>query len=541
MMDDDLNKLLSIVDEESEHEASRAARVQRHEEAAPGGEIARLSDHDFAEIIKRLELSEDVLLFRKGITQAISGHSSFAKNFRRVFTEKEIPDSINQLVQNYKYTYIRFIENIEKLYDDSYPELSLDTVHRKAEKDYELYFTGFEEENRLHFLVLLEMFEGLRDFNSRVRKEWNDLLKSIGVVNLSVEGKAFYKHLNETVEAGIRLCGSTDAFLKRIARILSLSELDYHAAGKELFQKTLYRDGFSYRYEHLFGDQPQVLETAGEDAAPDGDAARAPADRAGAERIVAEDASVPAEADTRVAAADVKFTVRGKTGWNTREPYLIKIDREKLERDYDDLGISFYFSTGDEGGPLEGVIKRAMIRYLNDPSKTIEEEYEEFVYKNIISLVELMRESFRFQGDMQNLFIYHLGPMNMYRQMHNRCQIAGVGFCYKYLPGNKVVRYLPMEFFKEKILNWHEENINTLELEFDKVQFFDEIRRSVAKKYAEELEKYNARIEEIVRKHGLESHPRFNRQEFFKSKWNTWFGVENIVVYNRFLERTLFK
>jgi len=176
MMDDDLNKLLSIVDEESEREASRAARVQRHEESATGGEIARLSDHDFAEIIKRLELSEDILLFRKGVIQAISGHSSFAKNFRRVFTEKEIPDSINQLVQTYKYTYIRFIENIEKLYDDSYQELSLDTIRRKAEKDYELYFTGFEEENRLNFLVLFEMFEGLRDFNSKVRKEWNDLL-----------------------------------------------------------------------------------------------------------------------------------------------------------------------------------------------------------------------------------------------------------------------------------------------------------------------------------------------------------------------------
>lgn len=544
MIDDDLNNLLSIVDEETERSAARPARGQRHEEAAPGGEIARLSDHDFAQIIKRLEINEDILLFRKGITKAISGHSGCAKNFRRIFTEKEIPESINQLVQTYKYTYIRFIENIEKLYDDCYPELSLDTIQRKAEKDYELYFAGFEEENRLHFLILFEAFENLRDFNSKVRKEWNDLLKSIGVVNLNVEGKAFYKNLNEAVDAGIRLCGATDSFLKRIARILSLSELDYHNTGKDLFQKTVYRDGFSYRYEHIFGDQPELIDTGGENAAPDAEAALpgeesrlAPAEAAGGDSAK----GVPPEAELQIATADLKFTVRGKTSWNRREPYIIKIDPERLEKDYDDLEISFYFSTGDEGGPLEGAVKRAMIRYLNDPSKTIEDEYEEFAYKTIISLVELMRENFSFQGDMQNLFIYHLGPMNMYRQIHNQCHMRGVGFCYKYLPGNKVVRYLPAEFFKEKVMNWHEENINTLDLEFDKVQFFDEIRRSVAKKYAEELEKYNARIEEIVRKHGLESHPRFNKQEFFKSKWNTWFGVENIVVYNRFLERTLFK
>ena len=120
-------------------------------------------------------------------------------------------------------------------------------------------------------------------------------------------------------------------------------------------------------------------------------------------------------------------------------------------------------------------------------------------------------------------------------------QVERIGLCFKYLPGNKVVRYIPAEYVKERILDWYEANINTLDIDFDKVQYFDEIRRTVLMKYNTELANNGRQLDEMISKLKLTENPQFNRQEFFKSKWNQWFGATRIPVYNRFIEKSIFK
>jgi hypothetical protein len=115
------------------------------------------------------------------------------------------------------------------------------------------------------------------------------------------------------------------------------------------------------------------------------------------------------------------------------------------------------------------------------------------------------------------------------------------GYCFKYLSGNRVSRYLPQEFVKENVLTWFENNINVFDLPFDSISRFEDMRKVVSRRYFTEVDNNNNRLNEMIKKLHLDANPKFDRDDFFRSKLPEWFGAVNIQVYNRFVERTLFK
>jgi hypothetical protein len=564
MIDDDLDRLLSDVGSGTDYSGSREDTLRIKQRMARKSDVniegsgeGLHTEEGFVERMKSLEVDNDVLDYAKGVAQAVSTHTTRTAHFRKLLSEYDVPESVRQITQKYKYTFIRFIENIERMYGEYATPLSIDSLLKKARKDYSLFFDGFEDENKTDFLVLKELFLRLREFNSRTRKEWGELSRSIGVINLSADGKGLYSELNAQVEAALAFGVVTDKFLHRIADFLSIPPEDHDVIERDIANKTIYHPSMSYKYDALFnlsaylsGDSGGVLKSPPlHDADPDYRPASAgissdgkvfPEETYRAPRLeVPSHTSSRGEMDQEVVD---RFTVRGTNTWNTREPYILKVYREKLEKDYEDLSSSFYYSSEPENTTTqEGAVKRAMIRFLSDTSKNIEAEYEEFIFKTIITQVQELCDFFGFMDESRNLFIYHLGPATLHRTLISLFQVERIGLCFKYLPGNKVVRYIPAEYVKERILDWHEANINTLDIDFDKVQYFDEIRRTVLMKYNTELANNGRQLDEMISKLKLAENPQFNRQEFFKSKWNQWFGTARIPVYNRFIEKSIFK
>ncbi len=564
MIDDDLDRLLSDVESGADFSGSREESLRFKQRMARKSDInietsgeGSHTEEGFIDRIKKLPVDNDILDYSKGVTQAVSTHTSRATHFRKILSEYDGPDSVHQLIQKYKYTFIRFLENIEKIYDEHAVPLSDNSLIKNARKDFTLFFEGFEDENKLDFLVLIELFLRLREFNSRVRKEWNELSKSIGVINLATEGKELYSELNAQAEAALAFCIVTDKFLNRIADFLSIPAEHHDVSERDIFNKTIYRQSMSYKYDALFN--PGAYLPGSSDLEAEGDSSiltdttrqkeRAPLTPqktesredmlSHARSVTSVNTSVQKANDDEISGL---FTVRGTNTWNTREPYLLKISRDTLSKDYDDLASSFYYSSEPENNTVqESAIKRTMIRFLSDTSKNIEAEYGEFIFKTIITQTQELCDFFDFRDESRNLFIYHLGPVTLYRALVSLFQHDRIGLCFKYLPGNRVVRYIPSEYLKEKILNWHEANINTLEIDFDKIQYFDEIRRTVLMKYNTELANNGRQLEEMILKLKLDQNPQFNKQEFFKSKWNQWFGTARIAVYNRFIEKSIFK
>ncbi len=233
------------------------------------------------------------------------------------------------------------------------------------------------------------------------------------------------------------------------------------------------------------------------------------------------------------------YTIRGTKSWNRREPYLISIDPKTLSNDLENLKKSFYYI--DEPTDHETVrirVKQEIVTFMRRPDDHITERYAGFICAMIAAVVDGLVKSFEIGTDITQLFIYHAGPLTIYRIIRDRFARHKLGQCYKYLPGNKAARYYPEEYIKHIVLRWFEENINTLELPFDSIHDYEAIRGIVMKRYQNDLRTFNTRFDQIVERIGHEK--KFSRNALLAMKGGQWFGYENIETYRRFLGTTIF-
>ena len=536
MIDKDLDSILSNIDKESENEKVRSHALGR---VVP--EQRQVDQRPLRERIASLRLTAGVLSFKNGLLEKLGSHLEYCKDFRAMNVDSENDQSIEEILRQYKYTFIRSIENIEKLCDDYFSSLNPHNLEKRARKEYNSFFEGYEEKNKVHFLILREMFVELREFNSLVRKEWRDLAKSIGVINLSSGGKQLFQSLNAIIEKALILCNETIEFIFFLSQIIGISEDRQDLLKAEIYKLSQYHEEIDYDYHAIFeigkSDQhePELINTV--ESIPSKNASH----DALSEKLQTADISRRDEVSNDEEMQSPDFTVRGTRPWNTREPYVIRINAERLLKEQKDLEESFYFIQRPiEEKALEGEVKRYMLIFLRDRSMNILDAYGEFILKTVFMK---MQEIVAFFGaeDILTLFAYHMGPYTAYQMLADAFASEGIGFCYKYAAGNKVARHLPSEFIKEKVLEWFEHNVNVFDLPFDGIQEYENIRKMVSKKYFAAVDESYKKLEELLTKTGADRDPKFDKQALFKSRWKEWFGPSNIIVYNRFLEKTIFK
>ncbi len=258
MIDKDLENLLSDVNDVDDFTIQRKeSLLQKQRHGGKGDRSTEKEDGDinhdgiFLENIKKLDLQDDVLKFKYGVAQAINEHHTKTQSFQRTINDVVSPPSLVDRLKQYKYAFSRCLENIDKYYDDYLAIFNMDSLHKSVNKDYNLFFEGFVEENKLDFLILKEIFIRLREFNSKIKKEWSDLEREIGVINLTAEGKSLFQFLNNIVVSALNFCETTDKFLGKLSVVLSISEGDYDVTLKEINNKIKYHDNFLYKYDSI--------------------------------------------------------------------------------------------------------------------------------------------------------------------------------------------------------------------------------------------------------------------------------------------------
>jgi len=243
---------------------------------------------------------------------------------------------------------------------------------------------------------------------------------------------------------------------------------------------------------------------------------------------IAPEISLKGEISPEKTIATIKFTVKGSRKWNTGEPYIIPIIEEKLQKDYDDIKSSFYFlrEPGDE--EKRGEIKKSMIRFIGGAIKDFQDQYNEFIVKLISTLTQEIGKTFNYKDEQLNLLIYHIGVLNLYNTLTSKLHNDRIGSCLKLLTGNRVAKYIPSEFIKERVLNWYENNINIFNLPFDGIYEFEEMKKNILKYYYSTMDEFNKK------------HKSWDNEKNKKSEIIQWFGITNVYVYKRFVERTIF-
>ncbi len=233
------------------------------------------------------------------------------------------------------------------------------------------------------------------------------------------------------------------------------------------------------------------------------------------------------------------FSLRGTKNWNKREPYIIPVDPEGYKNDFENLQKSFFFVEDTTyHDAIRQRIKEEIVAFLRKPSGHITDKYTDFIFKKISIAARDLSENFELDQETEKLFIYHLGPLTVYKYLKDDFYQNKYGYCYKYLPGNKAARFFPDDFIKITVLNWYEENINTLNLNFDSIQKFEEMKNIATKKYYNDLRIFNTRLDQLNSKLGADK--SIHRVKLFQVKGNQWFGHLNLEVYRRFIGGTIF-
>ena len=233
------------------------------------------------------------------------------------------------------------------------------------------------------------------------------------------------------------------------------------------------------------------------------------------------------------------FTLRGSKNWNRHEPYIISVDPVGYRNDVESLQKSFFFvEDPSDHDAIKQKIKQEIVAFLRKPSGNVTERYADFICKKISLMVRELSENFKLDQDVETLFVYHMGPLTVYRFLKDDFNQNKYGYCYKYLPGNKAARFFPDDFIKTTILKWFEENINTLSLPFDSIQKYEEMKKIASRKYYNDLRTFNTRLDQLNSKLGGEK--SLSRIKLFHVKGIPWFGHLNLEVYRRFIGGTIF-
>ncbi len=555
MIDDELDRILQDIEPEQDYLTKKVKHSQKYEEYI----LDEISD-DNKEIVHTPERKEVSLIskhFVNGFVNGIHRHIELSRSIRSRMDIAEIPEQIVPILKKSSYAIFKLIEDIEILSDKCINEINETNLKRRAAKDFPLYFPDdFPDDNRVDFIVLKDTYVLLRLFNSQVKKDWVELEKQTSVFNFSEGGKQLAFQLNDSIAEALQLCKATDILIELIANHLGLLPHYYNAPDAEIKSRIQFSEFKSYALPSILdgihkdeNDNQSIeseLQTLQADSSDDSIDEKLEDEKLNPHPHGVESKKIFYRNDQNDASAkqaNVFFTVKGSKPWNTRDPYILPIDENVLLVEEEDIEYMVYYSkTSMNEEQIKAELRRALLKLTIDRQKyDIVAEYVEYINKKIISVLQEILEYFYINDTDQWLFYYHLGPQTICRIVLADMQLTGEGYCFSSRDGKKIKKLLPYEFIKKMSLEWCENNINNRDIPFDSVNALDLIRRQVSKKYYLEVDEFVAKIDSYLGTLDSEILKKLDRRLFIKQKALQIYNPKQILIYNRFIDKTIFK
>lgn len=555
-MIDDLDDLLSNIDDSyGEYQSIKKAEDNQKARTARRSD-RNLGDSDevksgYTAILKRMANDEEVRIFAPGYMDTLAKHWQLTQKLRELFSDLAVPESISDVLKKNRYTFLKYIQNIESLYNDFIAKQNPTALSKKARNDFHQFFPVEEQsQQRIDFMAIKELFLRIRELNSRMRKEWTDLRSAVGVFNIVREGNAYAEEAGSLVTEGVELCRATDHFARFLAVVLGIPEEDSDLLEKDIYNKIFFRESQNYDYPSIF--EPEKRRDMPVEAALDPDAPESsvipeptvmePVRSAHAPILTAPEPASPVSGKAFLDLTPY-FRVRGNSSWNTREPYLIQIDAAVFEKNTQELGSTVFFVERKEDYlHIQGTIKRAMISHLREKTGGMTQKYEEYIFKMLSMLTQKSANHFGFApGEPARVFIYHCGPATMYRVLRAVFDADQTGLCFRVAGENRISKFYPEEFIKLSVMRWYEANINIFELPFDKIQDFNEVKRRIVDAYERRRAEAQKKAAIAVSQHYLKTGKKITEADLMAAKAKELFGAENMPVFQRFVDRTVFR
>lgn len=545
MIDDDLDKLLTDVDGNNEFSSARNQELRSNEKMVRKGDKNLGDDYagnnsvKYAELLRKYKSDPNINIFDVGYINIYKPLVDIIQNIKKELGNINHPPEVMSALNKYRYDFLRYLENVEKYYNDFLTTQNSSALTRKAKQEFTQYFkTEDVNKNRIDFLILKEIFLRLREYNSFIKKEFDSFDSRVEVLNLIAEGKELYAKIKDYSTQAISYINKLEKFLQYIALLLSISAEDMDVLEKDILNRIYYRSSMDYDYSLIFEEKEKKIiqkdDDFYEEELPD----------------ISEKKKDPTvtfrnniNADAKKSITGVKnltFTPPGLRSWNTKEPYVILIG-DKYDQNIEDLTKTVHFIKEEsEAQNINASIKKAMLRSYTNPIGDIVAEYEAFIYRLIIEINSQISKKFDVDGNDLNLLIYHMGPQTYYNIIKQYLKTSNLGLCFKVISENKLARFIPEDFIRTKILNWFEGNIHSLKLNFDSIEDFNQIKNLVKTIFKQEMlvamEKINQASNVFYNKTGK----HIDKNAMLKKKSPELFGKYMIPVYRRFVDKMPF-
>jgi len=552
MIDDELDRLLEDIDSDKDYTVHKS-----HVKHYAGHNIENQIDEASRDIPlpEKKNISDVAKFFKLGLSNGIHRHIELAKLFRSRLDIAEVPEQVVPIVKKSSYSIFKIVEDVEILTDKFISEINEGSLKRKATKDFPLYFPDdYPDDNRLDFIVLKDIYILLRSFNTLIKKDWAELEKQSAVFNFAEGGKQLSSVLNDIIVEGISLCKATDILLEIIAHHLGLLSHHYNLADIDIRSKLQFNEYKSYSVQSLLNElNPSEAEKYPSETLNEDMQKTAYLSSSGLEEPVYttgyhknelyDNKKSKTQSEFFPQQSTIPFTVKGTKPWNTREPYILMVDENVLNIEKEDLEYMVYYTkkqvTDDQ---IKSELRRALLKLTIDKEQSdIVEDFIEFMNKKIVSILNESVGYFEIPDNDQWLFYYHLGPHTICRLLLADIQITGEGYCFSSRDGKKIKKLVPYEFLKTIVLEWCQNNVNNRDLPFDSVNALDLIRRQVSKKYFSDIDEFVAKIDAYLGTLNPETLKKLDRKSFIKQKAMQVYNQKQILIFNRFVDRTIFK
>ncbi len=551
---DDLDRVLLNVEgnaeineiKESEKE-SKTVSARKGDKNLGEENYDDLSTESFETIYERLKETQAVQNFKDNHLEGLKPHWNYVIDFKNLLSDMTLPEPVIAGLRKYKYSYLRSIENIESLYDNYLSTKTYDDFEKYVKQEVKLYFPGQETtQQHINFLILKELFLKMREFNSRVGKNWKELGSSLNGMSLVNESSKFLEKAKDIIQAGMRTCSETDMFIEFLASILYIPKKDLDVIEKDIGNRIFFRENFDYDYRVIFKIEKSKKEHEKKHAETeehsvhnhfmDNEAAEAYDDQTESPEEMGHAHSKDYEELSEL------MQIPGKSSWNTKEPYLIRIDLENLKKNEEDLTHSIYFVDREMAKEdIDAHVKRAMIRSIGSQYSSIIKEYEEFLFKTVNIQSGIIQETFSSAHYNSDLFLYHCGPATVYHTIKRLFNHSSLGICFKRLSNNKITRFIPDEFIKTSVMRYFKENIFIHDLQFNSIQEFNKIRQHIHNRYKESVAENKKKILIAVEHKFKQTGKKISAEALFYKKIPVLYKPHEIEVYRRFNDRTVFK
>lgn len=555
---DDLDRLLANVDDDydldkikAEEKIAKAKSARKSDKNIGDETFDEHTSESFDSIICKLINAPELQDFSQDFFNGIKPHWNLTIDFKNLISDLTLPDPVIDALRKYKYNFLRSVELIEKLYDDFVSTKSFVALEKKSKQDFLLFFPASESTfQKISFLVLKELFLRVRELNSKLRREWKNLSSAVSVMSLVNESSSFMAKVEDIVRNGLECCSSTDKLLELIAAVLYIPRKDFDVLEKDIGSRIYFRDDFDYDYRSIFKQQDIDDRSTGSDSKrskPDNsDSVPLPVSSVPdkPEQVVIHKEPLRPVSQTVPPEITDLYKLPGKSSWNTKEPYITRIDYALYQQNCDDLKNTVLFLDKPKTkAAINALLKRAMIKNLRATAdEVLTRDYENFVVSQLANLIHEMEQFINGCDDISSeLFLYHCGPQTLFYIIKQHYETTETGYCYRRISDNRISRILPTEYLKFMSLRWFARNIHTKDLQFDKINNFNVIRSFVQNDYTERINAILHKITIAVNHHYTKTGVKKSPQQILVKKAGEFFSVVEIEIYRRFLDRTIFR